>query len=50
MRHHIRVCVCVYIYIYIYYLVAKSEGRDHLGDIDIDDRIILNWAVSDLSL
>jgi hypothetical protein len=35
------------IHAYIYNLVAKSEGRDHLGDIDIDERIMLNWAGSD---
>ena len=38
----------VIIHEYIYYLVAKYEGRDHLGDLDIDKRSILNWAVSNL--
>jgi hypothetical protein len=24
-------------------LVGKPEGKDHLGDLDVDGRIILRW-------
>jgi hypothetical protein len=30
----------------MYCLVAKVEGKDHLGELDVDERIILNKVVS----
>ena len=28
---------------YMGFLVGKSEGKDHLGDPSVDERIILRW-------
>jgi hypothetical protein len=28
-----------------YMLLREPEGKDHLGDLDVDGRIVLKWII-----